>query len=79
MFSHPRRRLARLAVVTAAGVVLAGAGAIPALAEATDGRHAVHFNLTCGGEQFSVVCPANPPRPSTPPAAPASSSVPTHC
>ena len=42
MFSHPRRRLARLAVVTAAGVVLAGAGASPALADATDGRNAVH-------------------------------------
>jgi hypothetical protein len=43
-----------MAVVTAACVVLAGAGASPALADATDGRNAVHFNLTCGGEQFSV-------------------------
>jgi len=58
MSSHPRRRLARLAVVTAAGVVLAGAGASPALADAIDGCKAVHFNLTCGGEQFSVVSPS---------------------
>jgi hypothetical protein len=42
MFSHPRRRLAQLPVVTAAGVVLASAGASPALADATDGRNAVH-------------------------------------
>jgi hypothetical protein len=60
MFSHPRRHLARLAVATAAGVVLAGVGASPALADATDGRNAVHFNLTCGGEQFGVVSPSEP-------------------
>ena len=60
MFSHPRRRLARLAVAVAAGAVLAGVGAGPALADATDGHNAVHFDLTCGGEQFTVVSPSEP-------------------
>lgn len=60
MFSHPGRRLTRLAVATAASVVLVGVGASSALADATGGRNAVHFNLTCGGEQFSVVSPSEP-------------------
>jgi hypothetical protein len=44
----------------AAGLALAGAVVSPALADATGGNNAVHFNLTCGGEQFTVVSPSEP-------------------
>jgi hypothetical protein len=39
---------------------LAGTVVSPALADAAGGSNAVHFTLTCGGEQFIVVSPSEP-------------------
>jgi hypothetical protein len=59
--SMPRGpRPGRLAIAVAAGLALAGAVASPALADATGGSNTVHFNLTCRGEQFTVVSPSEP-------------------
>ena len=60
MLSIRRLRIGPLVLALTAGVLTAGATVGPALADATGGRNAVHFTVSCGGEQFTVVSPSEP-------------------
>jgi hypothetical protein len=54
-----RARTWRWATVAIVGVVLLVGAAAPAAADATGGRHAVTFNLSCGGVDVTVVTPSS--------------------
>jgi hypothetical protein len=53
-------RLLRLVATIGAGILVAGVPVTAANADATTGHNAVHFTLTCAGEQFVVVSPSEP-------------------
>jgi hypothetical protein len=54
------KTLRKLAIAFVASALLAGAGISSAFADPIQGRNAISFNVTCGGEQFTVVSASEP-------------------